>query len=445
VEANGLDTVAFVARNGSVRRVLENQPPSGMLREVDEILSGRAEELVLGSTFEAGIEHIAVAVATPSGGAVLVSMHASSARTFAQRLGVANLLERLVGSRGVLYLSYQEDPGAILAEATWDGGPIPGRPDPDVKLRPVRGRLAFEADVPVAAPAGGRASLRIGLDGAPLENAATAGTQRAILVGIVLVGYALAAVGFALVSRLRGHEKQEAARRLAVAEAARRRSERLAAAGALTAGLAHEVRSPLNAIGLAAQRLERKHPAGDECAKFARRIRGEVKRLEAVLREFLELARPVGGDRCTVDLAALATDVVELLRPEAENRGVRLGPVEGRAAARADREAVRRSIINLVRNAIEASPEDGRVRVMVDGDTDTSRLRVIDEGSGIDSELRDKAFEAFVTTRAGGAGLGLSLVKRVAEEHGGSCSLVNREGGGAEACLTLPSDLETGT
>jgi signal transduction histidine kinase len=191
--------------------------------------------------------------------------------------------------------------------------------------------------------------------------------------------------------------------------------------------------------------MERKHHAGDDCAKFARRIRGEVKRLEAVLREFLELARPVGGELRTVDLAALATDVVDLLRPEAENLGVRLAPVEGRAETRIDTEAVRRSIINLVRNAIEASPEGSRVRVVVEGDTDTSRLRIIDEGSGIDSELRDKAFEAFVTTRAGGAGLGLSLVKRVAEEHGGSCSLVNREGGGAEACLTLPSDTERRT
>jgi signal transduction histidine kinase len=445
VEANGLDTVAFVARDGTLDRVLGFEPPPGMLRGIDEILAGRAEETVLGSTLDAGIEHLAAAVASPSGGAVLVSIHASAARTFVRRLGVANLLERLVGASGVLYLSYREEPGAMLAEATWDGGPIPPRPGSDEKLRSVRGRLAFEADVPVDAPAGSRASLRIGLDGAPLEDAAAAGMQRAILVGIVLVGYALATVSFALVSRLRSHEKGEAARRLAEAETARRRSDRLAAAGALTAGLAHEVRSPLNAISLAAQRVERKHPDPNECKEFARLIRGEVRRLEGVLREFLDLARPVGENRQTVDLAALAGEVLDLLRPEAEQRGVRLAPVEGRAEAHVDREAVHRSIINLARNAIEASPEGSLVRLLVECDAESCRLHVIDEGPGIDPELRDKVFEAFVTTRADGAGLGLSLVKRVAEEHGGSCTLVNGEGGGGEACLTLPSQPEKRT
>ncbi len=77
--------------------------------------------------------------------------------------------------------------------------------------------------------------------------------------------------------------------------------------------------------------------------------------------------------------------------------------------------------------------------MIVDRNGDYGRLRVIDAGTGIDAELQDKVFEPFVTTRAGGAGLGLALVRRVAEEHGGTCSLVNSPGGGAEACLSLPA------
>jgi signal transduction histidine kinase len=141
----------------------------------------------------------------------------------------------------------------------------------------------------------------------------------------------------------------------------------------------------------------------------------------------------------------VAADVLDLLRPEADSREILLKPVVGRATARADEEAVRRSIINLVRNAIEASPKGGRVRVLLDGGPESSRLRVVDEGPGVSDELRDKVFEAFVTTRADGGGLGLSLVKRVAEEHGGSCTLVNREGGGVEVCLELPTGREAST
>ena len=443
VEANGLDTVAFLGPRGTVRLLFGDPPAPELLRETDDVLSGRADEVVLGSASATGSGHLGVAVATPSGGAVLVTIRPMSARAFVQRLGVANLLEHVIGAGTVLYLSYREEPGPTLAEASWDDGPIPEPSTAAEKLRPVRGRLAFEAEVPVDAPAGARASLRVGLDGAPLAQSAAAGFRRTLLVGVVLAGYALATVGFALVSRQRGLERVESARRLAEAEAARRRSERLAAAGTLTAGLAHEVRNPLNAIGLAAQRLEHKHHEPDESRAFAQRIRQEVKRLEGVLRQFLDLARPVGESREPVDLGTLSDEVVELIRPVADSHGVRLESFPVEMIVPADREAVRRAVINLVQNAIDASPEGGRVRTVVDRDERYGRLRVVDDGPGIEPELQERAFEAFMTTRADGTGLGLSLVKRVAEEHGGRCSLVNGSEGGAEACLCLPLEEES--
>ena len=442
IEANGLDTVVFLDPAGVVRCSVGDLPGPEVLQGADEILSGQAEEVILGPAIEAGVEHIAVAVATPNGGAVLIRTHESSALTFVRRLGVANLLDRLVESESVLFLSYLEEPGDLAAEATWDGGSLPERPDSDDKLRMVRGRSAFEVEVPVEVPAGGGATLRVGLDGAPLEQAAISGTRRTILVGLLLASYAFAAVSLAGVSRMRTIEKEESTRRLAQAESARRSSERLAAAGALTAGLAHEVRSPLNAISIAAQRMERIHPYDEDCTAFARSIRQEVRRLEAVLREFLEFARPVGDQREEVELAKLTGEVLELLRPEAESSGVRLELDRGSATVRADREAIRRSMINLVKNAVQASPSGSLVQVLIDRDADFARLRVRDTGPGIDPDLEDKVFEAFVTSRASGSGLGLSLVQRVAEEHGGTCTLTNRKQGGAEACLRLPSATE---
>ena len=442
IEANGLDTVVFLDPAGVVRCSYGDLPEPAVLRGADDILSGQAEEVLLGSVLEAGVEHLAVAAATPDGGAVLVRTHATSARTFVRHLGVANLLERLVGAEGVLFLSYHEEPGGLLAEATWDGGPLPERTVSEIKLHPVRDRSAFEVEIPVDVPAGGSASLRVGLDGAPLEQAAISGMRRTLLVGVLLAGYALAAVALAGVSRMRTLEKLESARRLAEAEGARRSSERLAAAGALAAGLAHEVRSPLNAISIAAQRMERSHPRDEDCMEFARRIRQEVRRLEGVLREFLEFARPVGDKRENVELSTLTAEVIELLRPEAESRGVHLKLDHGTATVRADREAVHRSVINLLKNAIQASPQGSAVQLLIDRDANCGRLRIRDAGSGIDPKLADKVFEAFVTSRASGTGLGLSLVKRVAEEHGGSCTLANRKQGGAEACLRLPSAVE---
>lgn len=257
-------------------------------------------------------------------------------------------------------------------------------------------------------------------------------------MGLVLAALAIAGSAFAFVSHLRSRESAEATRRLAEVDLARRRSERLAAAGALTAGLAHEVRSPLNAIGLASQRLELKLELSDASRAMASRIGEEVQRLEAVLREFLDLASPATDSRRSVELESIATEVLQLLETEAQAERVVFMPIEGNAEAELDRNAIRRALINLVHNAIQATGEGGRIQITIGQSDSEVQLMVNDEGPGIDAALADRIFDPFVTGRATGTGLGLALVKRVVEEHGGSISLENRDRGGARANLRLP-------
>lgn len=438
LEANGLDTVAVFDGSGNPLLEVGQPMPEETFDGLGDLLSGRADETVLGTTVPGEVEHLTAGVRGPTGRVVLVQVHASAVRTFASQLGVPSLLAELVDAAGVLYLSYREAPGNLVIERSWDGQPVPsaGR----VGLRRVRERTAFETEVPLEAPAGLRATLRVGLDGTPLARAAAAAQRRTLLVGLVLLGFTVAGIGYAVVGLLRARERAEAARCLAEVDEARRRSERLAAAGALTSGLAHEVRSPLNAIGLAAQRLERRLAGDGESRELAGRVRSEVLRLERTLREFLELARPVSEDRQACDLADLCRDVVELLAVEAESCGVSVGPVEGRVVAPVDCEAVRRAILNLLRNGLQASRAEGRVEVEVSESGDDGLIRILDRGHGLDPKLSGRLFDAFVTGRASGTGLGLAQVRRVAEEHGGSIRLSDRKGGGAVAELRLPME-----
>lgn len=437
-EENGFATVLRIDRRGLVTLLAGEPVPEGVLAQAQQVLSGAADELLFGPEAEAGVNHLSAVVRSTGGGAVAVRAHTPTLLSFSSTLGVENLLRRLAGSGGVLYLAYRDSSGGVALEASWDDGPVPAAVAGG-GLRTVRAREVFEVEVPVVAPAGFQASLRVGLDGQPLIAASASALRRTTLVGIVLTVFGLALAALALLVRGRALERLEAARRLADAEEARRRHERLAAAGALTAGLAHEVRSPLNAIGLAAQRIERAPSAGEEIHRLAGKIRTEIGRLEMILRQFLELASPVGAAREATDLQRLAGGVLELLGAEAEEAGVTFRFAGNGGRAPVDPESVRRSLINLVRNAVQASPQGGTVEVSVEAEDGTVVIAITDQGPGLDEEIAGQVFDPFVTSQAGGTGLGLALVRRVAEEHRGSVSLRTLDGGGARAELRLPA------
>jgi len=441
LDSNGLDLILVLdARGVPVRRAGAWQDAEEISDDrVRAVASGDAGEAILGWTsVEEESGHVAAVAARSGGGAVLVRTDATTAYAFARRIGVERLLEDTAGVGSVLYLTFAEDPGATYA-AAWDDGDVPPPPGQAGAVRSVRDRQAFEVEMPVPMPAGRSGTLRVGLDAAPMLRAAAAATRRTTLAGAVLAAFGLAAAAFAVVSRARTLERADAARRLARAEESRRRSERLSAAGALAAGLAHEVRNPLNAIGMAAQRIERSHAGDAACGALSGRIRSEVSRLDEILKGFMDLARPASGPRKEEEIGDVVREVISLVEMEASAARSRITalPPPGEVRAVVDRESIRRALINLVRNALQASPPGGAVDVAWERHDGSARVVVADRGRGLDPAIAGRAFDPFVTSRAEGTGMGLALVKRVAEEHGGSAALRNRPGGGAEAILEI--------
>ncbi|HET7755405.1 MAG TPA: HAMP domain-containing sensor histidine kinase [Anaeromyxobacteraceae bacterium] len=204
----------------------------------------------------------------------------------------------------------------------------------------------------------------------------------------------------------------------------------------LLAGIAHEVRNPLGAIELFAGMLAEDVRGRPEAA-HVQRIQAEVARLGRITETFLDYARPRHVEVEEVDAAALVAEAADLAQPLAQQRGVRLEMLgDGRLCA--DREALGRAVLNLVRNAVEASPAGAAVEVEAHGRGDGGVVEVRDCGPGLDGDARERAFQPFFTTKENGTGLGLALARKVALAHGGAIVLLPRDGGGTLARITLP-------
>ena len=224
------------------------------------------------------------------------------------------------------------------------------------------------------------------------------------------------------------------------------RKEKLSALGRLAAGVAHDVRNPLHSIGLTLDHLtETGRPEAEEQAtEFDRSlevIRGEIRRLDRLVGNFISFAGSERGERQTVDLSELLRETVRLVNKEAERRGVEvdLAIDETTPNVIADGEALRSSILNLVLNSFEAMPEGGKLSLKLRAVASEVELEVADTGRGIPEEDQDRVFDFAYTTREDGNGMGLAMVHHcIVEEHGGRVSLDSRPGEGTRVRLAIP-------
>lgn len=232
-------------------------------------------------------------------------------------------------------------------------------------------------------------------------------------------------------------EKRELSRRAQVAE-------KLAAVGTLTAGLSHEIRNPLNAAGIQLTVLERRIRglAPEEQARLLEPlslVRDEIRRLDHILQDFLQFARPREVVPQPVDLVQLVGRCVDLMGADAERRKVSLEKVvESGLQIAADEGQLQQVLMNLVLNALDVCESGGRVRVTARAIPGWALLTIEDTGPGIPAELRDRIFEPFFTTKASGSGLGLSIVSAIISQHGGQIEIRDAEGGGAAFVVRLP-------
>ncbi|WP_027330468.1 sensor histidine kinase [Marinimicrobium agarilyticum] len=217
-------------------------------------------------------------------------------------------------------------------------------------------------------------------------------------------------------------------------------AEKLAAIGRFAAGVAHELGTPLSVADGKAQRALRKLP--EEQAPPLQDIRQQLQRMERIIRQLMDFARPVTPERREIRLHEMIQSSLQQVEGERQKEGVTLEtrpPDQRCPPINADRLRLEQALINLLRNGIQATP-GGRVRLSWHCTADQAHLIVEDDGPGIDESIRSQLLEPFVTTKpvGVGTGLGLAVVNAVITEHGGRIDIGTSELGGARFDLDLP-------
>jgi signal transduction histidine kinase len=215
----------------------------------------------------------------------------------------------------------------------------------------------------------------------------------------------------------------------------------------LAAGVAHEVRNPLNSVQINLSILEQElrelvPDRGAHAFEVLRKIAGEVKRLDDFVAEFLRFARPPRLNIERLAVAPLVTDLTAFIAAEYSKKGVALDiELRGDATAWVDGFQLKQALLNLLLNALQATPPGGHVVVRTSGGEDRLVVAVSDDGEGMSCETREKAFAPFFTTREEGTGLGLPLVRRIVEEHEGTIAVSSLEGQGTIVTMVFPAPL----
>ena len=407
-------------------------------------------------------EGSAFGVAVPAqsfSGAIAVHADAEYLLNFRREIGVERLIEDLGRQSGVVAVALLDRDLTVLASSNtadvgrreedvflreaWQAGTVRGR-----RHRLADGREAYEVVKPFILETGQAGLVRLDLGTEGLAGAARQ-AQRGILsysLGLLLVGIIGAVAIFWIQARYLAERR--------ALEAAMANEQRLSAVGNLAAGVAHEIRNPLNAISIGLQRLRMEFAPAEpearvEYGRFTEIIQAEVGRLNAIVQQFLSLARPSRLTLTEEPMAPLLEELLTLLSSQASAQQIRIvSELElGGARVRMDRQQLIHAFMNVLLNAVQAMPDGGiltvRARAISNCELRIANSAIVieveDTGPGIPPEYRDRIFEPYFTTKESGTGLGLALAYKIVQEHDGSITVESRVGSGATFLIMLPA------
>ena len=434
---------------GATVRGARIKPPEHVQNEVDSLFADPEMRFVLlldqGDTPDEMV-HYYLELTGQLDRVVVLSCDAVAFSQALRETGISRLARRMAREPGVEYVVFQTASGVVFSSRQADSlsafatdsfltGAL-GADSVVQRIYDYNGTKVLELVRPFAASEYQPGLFRVGLSLDRFYSVSRGFDQQLIILSGVLVVLLLIAVAY-----FRGRRKRLDL--IADFERQAQRRERLSEMGNLAAGVAHEIRNPLNTISIAAQRLAREFEPNSNRAQFdafTSQIRTETGRLNDIITRFLALARDDRRQRTIVSLDQLLGEVGELLKIEGDPLGIAVS-VSACPSIRfeADPDRFKELFQNLFRNAREAlDGRPGKFSIGAERTGDKIRITVTDDGPGIPLEIRDKIFAPYYTSKDGGTGLGLATAQRIVADFGGDISLDAEYTSGARFVIVFP-------
>ncbi len=401
------------------------------------------------------INHLGVAIIRKAGeGILVVQAEEGDIQFFRRRVILQGLIEEWQSKGETQYIVLQGEDSTIWA----DTDPMKiGKKDENlfarrlIKERSILAQSQKKSDVlevakVVTLDKNNRGVIRVGLSSNRLNQIIKADKRNIVLFSFLLLIFG--GLGIAFIYRIESRHLVK----IQEMEEKVHQSEKLSSLANLAAGVAHEIRNPLNAIGMTIQRLQREFaPEAPELQKefyrFTEVLRGEVKRVNKIIEQFLFFARPAGLDLKTIKVQEILQDLFLLAREGVERQKVFLEEdIEpDLPPLKLDRQKIHEALWNLIHNGIQAMPGGGKLKVSAKFHEGKKVLiQISDTGDGILEENLNKIFDYYFTTKEKGMGLGLSLAHKIIHEHGGSIEVKSAPGKGTTFQVFLPVPKEEG-
>ena len=424
--------------------------------EVESVLSGKYDKNVIGfmeDQYYSGKSY-GVVVRRNEGGAIVVNTGSDKMLDFRKKVGLGNLFREIGSRQWIRYIVLQDTLGIIAASSgvteisRINGDPFLVRAsegDWGSRLISSNGERLLEVVRPLMVDNLNLGLLRIGLSTVQIDGIRQHALRQfiilfiaAVISGAFVLVYVILRQNYIILNAEHDRILQE----VRIMEEETRRSERLTSMGRLAAGVAHEIRNPMNAISIIVQRLKVEFTPTEnkgEYKSFLSTIGTEISRISSIIENFLKFARPPKLVITTVQVEQLVSDILNIIWEKAKSDKITIKTmIEPDISCRCDVDQIKQALLNIVLNALEAVREKGSVFISAEKRKGEVLIQVRDTGDGIPDDILLKIFDPYVTTKDRGMGLGLSEVHKIVTAHGGRVTAGNMKNGGAVLNVRLP-------